>query len=41
VFGKPDLAFDDNREYVNKGIVGVVSRLDSLFKYEFDYEIEY
>ncbi|CAD8062800.1 unnamed protein product [Paramecium sonneborni] len=40
-FGRPDLPQDDNQEYVNKGIVGVISRLDTLFNQFFDYEIEF
>ncbi|CAD8152815.1 unnamed protein product [Paramecium octaurelia] len=40
-FGSPILPQDDNKEYVNKGIVGVISRLDTLFSQFFDYEIEY
>ncbi|CAD8059586.1 unnamed protein product [Paramecium primaurelia] len=40
-FEQPILPQDDNREYVNKGIVGVISRLDTLFGQFFDYEIEF
>lgn len=31
-FNEPDVDMDNNLDYVSQGIVGVVSRLDTLFK---------
>ncbi|CAD8101568.1 unnamed protein product [Paramecium primaurelia] len=38
-YGSPN-PDDDNREFLSSGIQGVVSRIDSLFKQQFIYEIE-
>ncbi|CAD8193890.1 unnamed protein product [Paramecium pentaurelia] len=37
LYGKPT-RLDDNRDYLSKGIQGVVSRLDSFFKQNYYYE---
>ncbi|CAD8116246.1 unnamed protein product [Paramecium sonneborni] len=38
LYGKPT-RLDDNRDYLSKGIQGVVSRLDAFFKQNYHYEI--
>ncbi|CAD8127345.1 unnamed protein product [Paramecium sonneborni] len=38
LYGTPEIQ-DDNREYLSKGIQGIVSKLDTFFKQNYQYEI--
>ncbi|CAD8212474.1 unnamed protein product [Paramecium pentaurelia] len=38
LYGIPDIQ-DDNREYLSKGIQGIVSKLDTFFKQNYQFEI--